>query len=411
MGLHQIVLFFFWTCMIVLLYSYIGYGILVWSMVQAKYFLYSRKENDNHLLSHSSLPSIAVIIAAFNEEECIEEKINNTLALVYPKDMLSVHIVTDGSSDNTTSICRGFTNINSYHQDKREGKVAAIQRILPGIDADILLFTDANCRLEENALELIVPYFKDQRIGGVSGEKKVAGSSVKAEATEGLYWKYESWLKYLDARLNTVVGAAGELLVLRKTLYHYLPEDTILDDFMQSMLVCAKGYRIAYEPGAAAIEPPSLSLADEMERKTRIAAGAFQSMQRLKKIKEIWKQPLLAFQYISHRILRWTVAPLSLPVLFILNLILCFLTSSSLYLAVFIMQCCFYGAALAGYMYYNKARRSPGLLRIPLYFAMMNIAIYKGYFRYKKNGQTMLWKKAPRNSSISGNWLPHKKVP
>lgn len=406
MELEQILQYIFWFCVIIVLYSYLGYGLIVWVIIQTRM---PRKKITPD--TSYKLPSVAILIAAYNEEDCIADKISNTLALDYPPEKFSIHIVTDGSTDNTTSISRSYSQVTTYHQDKREGKVAAMQRIVQMVDAEILLFTDANCHLQSDALKLVIPYFYDPKIGGVSGEKKVTGNQEQVEATEGIYWKYESWLKCLDAKLNTIVGAAGELLAVRSNLFRMLPEDTILDDFMQSMLICAKGFKIAYEPRAAAIEPPSLSLMDEMERKTRIAAGAFQSMERLNKVKGIWTQPLLAFQYISHRVTRWTIAPLALPLILISNAVLLFTGSGTLYIIAFACQLLFYLTAFGGYLYYIITGSTPGIMKIPLYFVMMNLAVFKGFFRYKNNVQTMLWKKAPRNNNISGKIFPTNRVP
>ena len=165
---------------------------------------------------------------------------------------------------------------------------------------------------------------KDPNVGAVAGEKRISteGSEAAAGAGEGLYWKYESFLKKLDTQLYSVVGAAGELFAVRTKLFGEVEKDTLLDDFMVSLRIAADGYRVIYEPDAYASERPSFSIQDEMKRKIRIASGGFQSITRLGFLWNIFKYGLLSFQYVSHRAMRWAVAPFCLPLIFLLNLAL-----------------------------------------------------------------------------------------
>jgi cellulose synthase/poly-beta-1,6-N-acetylglucosamine synthase-like glycosyltransferase len=238
----------------------------------------------------------------------------------------------------------------------------------------------------------------------VAGEKKImtAADTKIAGIGEGLYWKYESLLKRLDSELYTVVGAAGELFSVRTELYEPVGEDILLDDFIISLKVCMKGYRVQYEPDAYAMETPSSSLKEERKRKIRISAGAFQSMAILKGLLNIFRYPVLSFQYVSHRVLRWTLCPLLLPILFIVNILLLVQTPSGFYGLFLAGQILFYLAATAGWLLANRNIKSK-LLYVPYYFLFLNISLYQGFIRYRKGQQSVLWDKAVREKYAAGD--------
>ncbi|HVX00460.1 MAG TPA: glycosyltransferase, partial [Candidatus Babeliaceae bacterium] len=232
---------------------------------------------------------------------------------------------------------------------------------------------------------------------GVAGEKRIQlqkENNVVGSA-EGAYWRYESWMKQLDSDFYTVVGAAGELFSLRKTLYEPITSDVILDDFFLSMRVAITGYRFVYEPGAYAIELPSASVKEEQKRKVRICAGGFQAMKRLPQAFNIFKRPKLAFQFISHRVLRWTLTPICVFLLVIFNSVLIIFNPSSLYFYLFIAQVVFYTMAFLGYLF-SLQNRKVRLFSIPYYFVFMNISVFLGFLRYRRGRQTVLWEKVRR---------------
>lgn len=389
-------LFFF--SLFILFYSYVGYGVLVWLILKLKSIFFSKK---NIPVRDPDYPGVTVIIAAYNEEGFIKEKIENTLSLDYPADKLSILVVTDGSTDNTPEIAKKYTRVRVLHSQKRDGKIAAIHRAMDFVKMPIVVFSDANTFLNTEAIKKIVVHYQDKKTGGVAGEKKIYATNHKLSPGmgEGLYWKYESVLKKMDASLYTVVGAAGELFSIRAELYEYPGDDILLDDFIISLRICQKGYRIAYESGAFALENPSSSLQEEQKRKIRISAGGFQSIVRLKSLLNIFKYPLLSFQYISHRVLRWAVCPFLLPIVFLLNIYLVCTTQNELiYLYLLIGQLFFYGSAFAGWLFFLKNIKIK-FLYIPYYFVFINISLYLGFFRYLKGRQTVLWDKANREPS------------
>jgi biofilm PGA synthesis N-glycosyltransferase PgaC len=389
---------FFISCFVIL-YNYAGYALIARIANEVKRKFKSRYEPDD-----THLPTVSFIVAAFNEEDCIEQKIVNSLQQDYPKEKIEFLFITDGSTDGTSSIIERYPPIRSLHEHERKGKSAAVNRAVQHASGEILIFSDANTMLNVSAARHIARHYAQPKIGGVAGEKKVmasGGMSDQVGAGEGIYWKYESFLKRVDSEFYSVVGAAGELFSLRRELYEPLPHTVILDDFVLSLKVAARGYRIFYEPGAYAMELPSFSLTDENKRKVRIAAGGFQAMGMLWPLLAFWRQPRLSFLYISHRVLRWTLSPLCFILAFLSNAILVFVVGSAgqpantLFRVFFAAQLLFYGLALAGRFAGPRTRQSKWL-KLPYYFVFMNVSVVQGFFRHLKGRQDAAWEKARR---------------
>jgi cellulose synthase/poly-beta-1,6-N-acetylglucosamine synthase-like glycosyltransferase len=214
-----------------------------------------------------------------------------------------------------------------------------------------------------------------------------------------MYWKYESLLKKWDAELYSVMGAAGELFAVRTALYEDIPADTILDDFMISFGINKKGYRVAYAPDAYAQETPSASLEDEYKRKVRIAAGGFQSMSRLLDLLNIFRYPSITWQYVSHRVFRWTVAPLCLLLAFLSNIVICAVGGPFIYWLFLLAQLAFYGMAFAGFVLAKRQVKSK-LFYIPFYFVFMNVAVYQGFGRFLRKKQSAVWDRSQRQLTV-----------
>lgn len=382
---------FFIISSFIIFYAYFGYAII--SLILIKIL----KKTPIKSNEKESSKSVTLLIAAFNEEKIIESKILNSLEIEYPKDLLSIYIVTDGSTDGTEEIVRRYPQITLFHNNDREGKVAAITRVMKFVNSEIVVFSDANTLLNKESILKIVSHYGDPKVGGVAGEKKVISldkNKVAGEG-EGLYWKYESFLKKVDSKFYSVVGAAGELFSVRTALYENPGKDAILDDFVISLTVCLKGYKIIYEPGAYASETPSASIKEEKKRKIRISAGAFQSMAMMKELFYFWKNPKLSFLYISHRVLRWTLSPLLLPCIFIVNLIICFNVSDVFYQTTMLLQILFYLVAFLGW-FLPKIKINLKAAYFAYYFVFMNISLYQGFFRHLSGKQSVLWEKAKR---------------
>ncbi len=388
--------FLFIVSCLLIFFNYIGYVLLIIPV------LLLRKKDKNKRLSASDFyPTVSFIVAGYNEQDCIEEKIQNSLSQDYPQDRIEFIFITDGSTDQTNSIIQRYPAIKLLFQTERKGKSAALNRAVEHATNDILIFSDANAILNQEATKKIAQHYANETVGGVAGEKKVihlSGPGQTKSNNEGIYWKYESVLKKVDSDFYSVVGAAGELFSLRKQLYESIPDTVILDDFVSSMRVAQKGYRVIYEPGAFASELPSFSIQDERKRKIRIAAGGYQAMVLLSSLFQFWKTPRLSFLYISHRVLRWTLSPVCLILAFISNLIL-YLNSDLLFFSItFYLQALFYLLAAAGSVLPPGSGVSK-LATICYYFVFMNWSVVLGFFRFLRGTQPATWEKAKRTQS------------
>ena len=232
----------------------------------------------------------------------------------------------------------------------------------------------------------------------MAGEKRVLAKTegeIAAEG-EGLYWKYESALKRLDSELYSAMGAAGEFCAVRKELCKPMPDNTLLDDFIMSMLIVKQGYKIAYTSDAYAMEFGSASLEEEAKRKCRIAAGGLQSIWWLKDMMLPWNNAVVAFQLVSHRFLRWSITPVALMALIPLNVALVFTNGGTLYTIIWCLQILFYAAAYLGYIIAAKGKKNK-MLYIAYYFLFMNINVFRGMAYLMRNGNTGAWEKVKRS--------------
>lgn len=382
----------FWICLGVVFYTYLGYGILLRALVAVREAIRPARR----FAEPRVLPEVTLLVAAYNEQEIVAAKTANCRALDYPADKLHFVWVTDGSTDRTCELLAACPEVTVLHDARRAGKTAAMNRAMERIDTPLVIFTDANTMLNPEAVREIVRCFDDPRVGCVAGEKRVAAAEGQgAAATEGVYWRYESKLKEWDCRLSTAVGAAGELFAVRRELYEPQSTDTLLDDFMISMRIAGKGYRIAYCKEAYALETPSADMVEEGKRKRRIAAGGLQSVWRLRNLLNPLRHGVLTFQYLSHRVLRWTITPVLLLALVPLNIALLWSAQPGLYAATLLLQAPFYLAALAGWLLERRGRRSR-LLFIPYYFLFMNLNVFRGvhYLATRRCGGA--WEKARR---------------
>lgn len=383
----------YWASLLVILYTYIGYGLLM--AIWAKW----RGQQPGAGEAPGAIPLVTIVIPAFNEAGVLGAKIRNTLELNYPAHLFEVLVITDGSTDGSEDIVRAFPQVKLIHATERMGKAAAINKAMAAITHPFVVITDANSLINPDSLRLMLPHYKDNRVGAVSGEKRVMvmENSGAGEQGEGLYWKYESFLKKNDAVVGTLVGAAGELLSFRRELFQPLEPDTILDDFVLSLRICVQGFRVAYEPAAWAMERGSPSIHDEQVRKVRIAAGGFQAMKRLPSLFDFGMHPLLTFQYISHRVLRWTLAPIGMIVLLAANLFIVVNDDHGWYSFTLVVQAILYGAACVGWLGARNNTKWP-IVFLPYYFLFMNWAVILGWIRFIRGQQSGIWEKSERLS-------------
>lgn len=384
----------FWISIFIVFYTYLGYGMLLYILVKIKELI--KKPVPKEL--PTPLPDVTLFIAAFNEEDIVHKKMENCRALSYPANKLKIMWVTDGTTDRTNQLLAEYKDVKILFHPARKGKTAALNRGMQYVNTPIVVFTDANTMLNKEAIREIVRQFSDPKVGCVAGEKRVEIHTAQgATAGEGIYWKYESALKRLDDRLYSAVGAAGELFAIRSELFQEMPSDTLLDDFILSLRIAQQGYKIAYCKEAYATETASLNMKEEEKRKVRITAGGLQSIWRLRSLFNISRYPVLSFQYISHRVLRWTVTPFALFLLYPLNIVLAW-SGSSIYIIFLLLQTLFYILAFIGYKMEQKNIRNK-LLFVPYYFSFMNINVLKGIHYLSVNKGNGSWTKAKRGPS------------
>ena len=281
---------------------------------------------------------------------------------------------------------------------ERKGKISQVNRTVKIAEGEILVFSDCNSMFNKESILNLSRHFRNKQVGCVAGEKRVLKSpdSTSGEG-EGLYWKYESILKKIDSDVWSAVGAAGEIFAIRKELWSDTIEDNaIIEDFVVSMRVAQKGYRVIYEPEAYAEEEPTSSLKDEFVRRRRIAAGGFQSIVWLKSLLNIFKFRVLTFQYISHRVLRWAVVPFLLPLVLIMNVLILVSNFSIIYSVTLAGQVLIYFLALVGF-YLETKKKKMKLFYLPFVIMMMNWAAYVGLKRYYKGQQKVVWERAKRS--------------
>jgi cellulose synthase/poly-beta-1,6-N-acetylglucosamine synthase-like glycosyltransferase len=388
----------FWALLFIIVYTFVGYALVLFVLLKIKKTVSPKKvwEIDN-----TYEPDVCMFVTAFNEKDYVKQKVENSFSLDYPKEKIQYLWITDGSNDGTPDLLGKYDLLEVHHLPERRGKMHAMNRGVKFVKAPIIIFSDTNTILGKQSIREIVAQFSNSKTGCVAGEKRIVEKDADsaAGAGEGLYWKFESWVKKMDAELNSAVGAVGELFAIRTDLFEDVEEDALLDDFMISLRIAQKGYHIAYTPNAFAEETASLNVKEELKRKIRIAAGGIQTIFRLKGLLNPFRYGVLSWQYISHKVLRWTLAPVSLILIFPVNLSIVWQQNGwadvGFYTIALYTQLLCYFLALVGWYFENKQLRFK-LLFIPYYFASINYAAIRGIFRYFKGNQPVNWEKSKR---------------
>jgi len=382
----------FWLSLFLVTYTYLLYAVLIW--------IWMRLRGQKPTIPDSTFqPKVSILVACYNEASFIRQKLDNLLNIEYPEAQLEIVFVTDGSTDETVTLAASFarehSQVSHYHSDERRGKQHAVDRVIPLLKGDIVVFNDCNTLVNKQALQKIVRHFANHKVGVVTGEKKilVKERDQVVSSGEGLYWKYESFLKRMDAAFYSAVGSPGELFAIRRSLYGPVPSDISIEDFYLSVQIVLKGYLNIYEPEAYAGELASLSLTDEFKRKRRIATGAFRTVFRLREIYSL-KHLRFLFLYISHRVMRWTAAPVALLSLLVSSV----LAQGVIYELFFWLQIAFYALALIGWLT-SRFKTRMKLFYIPFYFVFMNTALAFGFFDFLRKRNNVVWEKVNRRLS------------
>ncbi|HEX2998045.1 MAG TPA: glycosyltransferase family 2 protein [Anaerolineales bacterium] len=383
-----------------ILYTYFGYPLLIFLLAK-----FTRKSETYPVKQ----PPVTLLIAAHNEESVIESKIRNSLAIDYPKDRIQVLIVADGSTDKTCEIVKRYTNsgVDLLFEPRRGGKMAAINRALPQARGEIVVFSDANNYYPEDVLCHLIRPFGDPRVGAATGAKVIEQGDGSLGTSEGLYWKYESFIKQQETRLGSCTSATGEMLAIRRDLYSPPPDNVINDDFYMAMQIVRSGYRLVYVPEAKSIERVSPSAEDEVTRRARINAGRFQAIAMAKQILP-FDRPILVWQILSHKFLR-PLVPFGMIGAALFNLLAVLFPPQSKglfilsqpYSGIFlVLQILFYALAWLGRNYGNRGEGNK-LLRLfylPTFLTNSNWAALMGFFKFLRGGHSHLWERVARRS-------------
>lgn len=371
----------------------IGYNYVLYPVAINLYCQFRRDPHLDKIDLEVELPKVTFVVAAYNEEKVITQKIENTLELDYPKEKLQIIIVSDGSDDDTATIAKSYSDkgIFAMHIPERQGKSAALNRALQKAEGEIILFSDANNDFNKQAVKELVKHFSDPKIGAVTGAKHIYASEQREAAKgDGLYWKYEAFIKKAESEIGSITAAEGEILAVKKSLMKPIDPNKINDDAAITFDIVKSGYRMLYEPNARSEEHASSDLIDDINVKIRMTAGGFQTMFNEASFlfpPKTW----FAFSFFSHKILRW-MTPHMLMMAFMTNAML---FEYYIFKLFFVVQLSFYGIAFYGWLNRSK-EQLPTIIYVPMYFTVMNVALFRGFMRYVEGSQKVTWDKAKR---------------
>ncbi|KFE70411.1 glycosyltransferase family 2 protein [Hyalangium minutum] len=386
---------FFWCAALLLLHTYFFYPLWLFvfeGVAQVFHNLRAMRRGERQLPERTPapLPSVSLVVAAYNEASCIRQKLENSLALKYPANRFEVVIGSDGSTDGTDELVRACTDSRvRLSPAPRAGKTTVLNRCIPSAKGDIIVLSDANTMIEPEAIQALVKHFEDPDVGAVCGKLRLY-NPTKKDYEESAYWNYESLIKFYEGKRGAVVGANGGLYAIRRTLFTQLPPSTIVDDFVIPLRILEQGYKVVYEAGAVAHEETTEDYGKEFGRRARIAAGNFQSLRMVPGLL-LPTAGFPAFAFWSHKLLRWC-APALMAVALLANL---FLLDSVFYRLTLFTQVLFYALAYLGKTGVLKGtgRR---IASMAYYFVTMNMAIVVGFWRFLRNAQKAAWDRTAR---------------
>ena len=370
-------IYLFWLCILILFYHIFGYGLLL-SFIN----LFKKQDNTAEL---TEFPSITILCPAYNEESVIEEKIKSFLNLDYPKDKINMIVISDDSTDNTNRIVDKYTkdyNIQLVVQKPRKGKQSGHNLVEPSIITDYVLSTDANSIFHQKAVKELVKTMKsNDKIGMVSGELKLLKDNNK-DSGEGYYWKYESWLKRLESKFYSIIGANGSIFLIKRKYFTQIHPASV-DDFERALIILKKGLIVKYNPKAIVYEDVTQKATEEINRKIRIITQEWFAIFRQK---AVFINTSIAFLLFSHKIIRWLLPLFSICII-ISN---CFLLHSTFFIITLFIQLMIYILGILELILENK-RKSIKPLKIFAYYTAMNYAAFMALIKFIKGKQYATW--------------------
>lgn len=373
----------FWCLVAVVFYVYAGYPLIL--------LIVTRRADPPASGHDEPLPAVTLLISAFNEEDCIAERLDNCLELDYPADLLEIVVVSDASSDATDSIVAEYEDkgVSLLRMEQRGGKTLGLNAGVNNARGDVVVFSDANAMYRPDAVRALVARFADPEIGAVIGESSYIEPDSDAGRSESLYWRYETAIKMLESRRGSVVGGDGAIYAVRRSLYKPMSAES-LSDFVNPLQVVQEGYRCVYEPGALSYEQTAGAFFKEYRRKVRIVNRAWRALMSMKGLLNPFRFGLFSWQVISHKLLRWLV-PAFLVAAFLINGLL--LGQHPFYWVTFVVQLLFYGLAVAGSLLRGRQNLAMPLY-IPYYFCLVNIASARGIFEAYRGKTYTTWSTA-----------------
>lgn len=370
----------FWTCVGLLAYVYLGYPLLV--VLVSK--LFPRTARLGNIA-----PKVTVLITAFNEEAAIRQKIENTLEINYPPEMLEIVVASDGSTDRTDEIVGEFASrgVKLFRQEGRVGKTTTQNNAILHATGDIVLFSDATTEYGSDVLEHLLPPFADEAVGCVAG-RLVYLDNESTNVGKGAqnYWSYETFLKTAESQACSLIGASGCLYAVRREAYEPMYAEAC-SDFLICTILFRKGLRSVFAADAVCYEHTNHHAGDELRMRVRVISQTFTDLWRNRDMLNPFRSGFYAIELISHKLLRYAV-PLILMTLVIANSLLA--ASSPFYLATLVLQSSFYALAFAGWLIERSGRPS-GLLAMPLYFTLANFASAVGFYKFLRGEKYERW--------------------
>jgi cellulose synthase/poly-beta-1,6-N-acetylglucosamine synthase-like glycosyltransferase len=390
-----------WLALALVAFSYVGYPIALaaWGAVHdlfgALRFLGGGRDRRDRG-GPPEWPRVSLVVAAFDEEGCIAQKVANSLALDYPADRLEILIGCDGCTDRTAAVAReaGGARVRVVELAPRSGKASVLAKLVPAASGDVVVLTDANVMLDAGAVRALARRFRDPAVGAVVGRLRLQ-NPTNGRFEEGVYWKYETFLKYLEGKRGCVLGANGGLYAIRRILFGPLPPDTITDDYVIPVRIAVRGWRVPFEPGAIAYEETTEDARKEFARRARIGAGNWQSVVRVPDVLDP-RTGFVFFAFVSHKLLRW-MTPLLLAIALLGSVAAAGAPDAWGYRVLVAAQLAFYALALAG------SRASAGPLGRAAswahYFVAMNVALAVGFWRFVRGTQRAAWQRTERTAA------------
>lgn len=381
----------FWGAVAGLFFSYLGYPMIIFACSR----LFGHRPLPPPSQAPQNLPTVTILISALNEEASIQERLENVLALKYPPEKLDTVIASDGSTDQTCTIVRRYAEtypgrIRLLEYSERRGKSTVLNTALQELRSELVIFSDANTMFDTNAVLNLTRWFQDVSIGVVCGQLHLQDVAT-GKNVDGLYWRYENFLKDCEGRLGALLGANGAIYAMRRTAFVPIPGDTIVDDFVIPLLSKLRfKHRIIYDKEAIAVEDTAPDIEGEFRRRCRIGAGNFQSLARLWPLL-IPAQGWTSLVFFSHKILRW-FCPAFLVLALAANL---WLWDQSMYQWLILCQVIFYLLAYCGHRFTDETLQSRAV-RLVTMFVVMNIALAVGFWRWVMGQQQGTWQRTTR---------------